>query len=238
AGSSEAPTMHHPILAIACFAFLAGSTFLAQEAKTSRGDEPLPPGAVARLGTLPFNYAETHSLLGFSPDSKQYFTYSAGSNLLHIWEYDSGRVLKRLPLPAGESIIAMSEDGKLLATWGEKAYLRVRVIDKAELLHSFPDHDKGHRPHQVAFSPTKRMLAAANENGGMRLYDLKTGKLLPGPLTDAKFPGATTEVAITALHFTPDEGSLIVCKPKMLPMIWDLKEQKVVDVKAEPDTRT
>src|SRR5262249_10209611 len=34
--------------------------------------------------------------------------------------------------------------------------------------------------------------------------------------------------AIERFHFTPDEKTLIVCNPRLSPLIWDLKERKVV----------
>jgi WD40 repeat protein len=204
--------------------------FQAQEALAGKGaGKRLPSGAIARLGDLAFKYSEKNYLLGFSPDGKHYYTYGQ-SNVVLAWDAQTGEVVERHTLPAEDPhVLAISPDVKLWATWGAKAGLRVRALDRAEPRLRFPDHNQNLHPYHVTFAPQNRIFAVADAYGGMRLYDLATGERLASPLADAKYENIpTSEVEITSLHFTPDGRKLIVCKPKRSPLIWDLREKRVV----------
>src|SRR5439155_26267142 len=57
-------------------------------------DDPLPPGATARLGTLRWRQAVPPSFLGFSPDGK--IAVSAGSDrIFHVWDFETGKELRQ-----------------------------------------------------------------------------------------------------------------------------------------------
>jgi WD40 repeat protein len=191
--------------------------------------ESLPSAAIARLGGLAFKYAEKNALLGFSPDGTRYYTH-AWSNSISVWDAKTGEVVQRYTFPAEEQyVLAMSSDVKLFATWGEKTGLRVRAFGRAEPLHRFPDYTKNFRPHEVVFAPQNRVLAIADDCGGMRVYDLQTGERLPSPLVDGKYVGiALSDVWITGMHFTTDGRYLIVCKPQKSSLIWDRHGKRVV----------
>lgn len=90
--------------------------------KDALGD-PLPAGAVARLGTLRFRGRITYSM-AYSPDGKVLATGNTDFTV-RIWEAETGRELRRFPFsnPADNqasavSKVAFSPDGRVLGAAG------------------------------------------------------------------------------------------------------------------------
>src|SRR5262249_57089550 len=87
----------------------------ARPQRTDRHGDPLPPGALARLGTVRFRYG---SQFAFSPDGK---TLAAISYLppatIHLLDVDTGKELQQFQGPPGGFFgsPAFSPDGKRLA---------------------------------------------------------------------------------------------------------------------------
>jgi WD40 repeat protein len=78
--------------------------------KADRYGDPLPPGAVARLGTVRLR----GSAAVFTPDSKTIAT--ARDHQVHIWDVKTGGLRRRIPLQTTPWLMGFSPDGKRLAT--------------------------------------------------------------------------------------------------------------------------
>src|SRR5207249_1513684 len=86
--------------------------------------DPLPAGAIARLGTLRFRNAEGfylmpgHSSVAWTPDGR--FIVSGGAGPAVIWDAETGKEIRRLGAkqisPHGPA--NLSPDGKLVAVGG------------------------------------------------------------------------------------------------------------------------
>src|SRR5262249_47074903 len=104
----------HRLTILACLAVIAqpgGQNLRAQESKTSQekpqrtdsyGD-PLPEGAIARLGTARLRHKSIDSV-AFSPDNKMIAsagaeTRSTDRGFIHIWDAATGRELRVLQRP-------------------------------------------------------------------------------------------------------------------------------------------
>jgi WD40 repeat protein len=116
--------MFHRFISLFVLA-LAPAEIPTQEKKPAHVDQygdALPPGALARLGTVRFRQPDFVRSLAVSPDGKR---LASGGDDIHLWEMPSGRPLKRFPLyrekpdePSGiESApaVAFSAKGDLLA---------------------------------------------------------------------------------------------------------------------------
>src|SRR5262249_20959764 len=82
------------------------------------GGDPLPQGALARLGTPRFRQAEGIPCFAFCPDGK---TVLAGSHdcTVRLWDVATGKELRRfLGHRAAVRGLALSGDGTRMATWG------------------------------------------------------------------------------------------------------------------------
>src|SRR6266851_593977 len=78
--------------------------------------DPLPPGAIARLGTIRLRHGGQIGSVAFSPDGK-ILASGAADNLVKFWDPDTG---KEMAVLKGHThtvwSVAFSPDGKTLAT--------------------------------------------------------------------------------------------------------------------------
>src|SRR5436190_12954578 len=116
-------------LVIAC---LVANRVAADEPIVPRIDpngDPLPPGALARLGTLSLRHANKVSAVAFSPDGKLLASASGdeGSrdNTIRLWDVVSGAQRRCLTgHQYGVYCVAFSPDGKLVVSGSHDSAIR------------------------------------------------------------------------------------------------------------------
>ena len=144
-----------PLLAallVVAMSTASGTTLLAQNpANTDRNGDPLPTGALARLGTLRWRHAEPVRFVAFLPDGKAVLTGGL-DNTLRLWDRATGKELRRFTLPAAKTVPGMM---------------------RAPLLRLSPAAE-GHLA--AALAPDGKTLAAAGADSKVYLWDVATGK--------------------------------------------------------------
>jgi WD40 repeat protein len=157
---------------VMCFAVRAAA---AEPPNLDRYGDPLPRGAVARLGAERLR-AEGFGVgeVAFLPGGK---TLLAGCDgMLTRWDAATGKKLGPLMKTAGNW--ALSPDGKVLAMSGEKSVVLYATADGKKLR----TWEEKLKPKQyvssLAFSADGKTLAAADNMGTIRLYDAVGGKRL------------------------------------------------------------
>ena len=156
-----------PIFAVAIIAI--GTSFSSADTKPVRLDaygQPLPDGAIARLGKLKFGLLGSPMAVAWSPDGKKLAAVNNDKPRLLIWEYPSGKVLTELRLPnASAGRMLFSPDGKYLfwtdvhAAWHTSRLWNVETMTEVER----PGQLRGEMP-AVAFSRDGKRLALAGRN--------------------------------------------------------------------------
>jgi RNA polymerase sigma factor (sigma-70 family) len=151
--------------------------------RVDRYDYPLPPGALARLGTLRFRAPAEIQALALAPDDKILAVSSRGG--LYLFDAISGQRLRRLPSATPEWLpedpIVFSPDGKRLAGKGHKivgqsALPVVRVWDVAGGRRSH-EYDIGQWIQWLGWSSEGQPLALrVEDNGSLHLHDLAAGR--------------------------------------------------------------
>ncbi len=162
--------------------------------------DPLPPGAVGRLGTVRFRHADTVYAFALSPDGKTLAT--AAGRLVVLWDAVSGKERCRFERhqPAvmwlRTPVIAFSPEGKTLASgasgWSSP-HDKESLSDNGICLHDSVTGKELRRflGHQVrtsrtgykrsgvswlAFTPDGKTLLSLGLDHTIRVWDIATGK--------------------------------------------------------------
>ena len=180
--------MKHALLLI--FALTAPAAAAEPPRADAYGD-PLPPGALLRLGTQRWRANSTLTLAAFRPDGKTLLTVDVGQ-LAQVWELATGKELRRFEVVApaqpalasgrgpvsgrgfpGGINAALSGDGKVLACGGRDGVIRTWDVDTGKELNRF---DGGRNSNsRLALSHDGKRLAAATIGSTITIWDTASG---------------------------------------------------------------
>jgi WD40 repeat protein len=209
----------------------------AEEKKSARMDrygDPLPEGAIARLGTVRLRHAGEIQDFTFSPDGKLLasvakegdFVLGWTQTTIPLWDTATGKLVRRLPGHKGLiDTIAFSPDGRLLASVGapvlqghwvlENVDHHLRLWDVATGKEVFALKEKG----AVAFSPDSKLLAVIDlKTNEVQLWDTTTRKKLHDLGGHSDY--------ILARVFSPDGKRLATLDDEQTIRLWDVATGK------------
>jgi RNA polymerase sigma factor (sigma-70 family) len=143
----------------------------AQQTRLDRHGDPLPAGAIARLGTVRWRHGFVVNAMAYSPDGKKIAAVGAG-RAITLWDAATGKEIHQFPNRGQPNHLAFSPDGKMLATTSTPDCQLLDVATGKEL-RTLKGHQNGLRG--VAFSPDSKTVATVSYDGTLRLWDAATG---------------------------------------------------------------
>jgi WD40 repeat protein len=172
-------------------------------ARKDRTDEPLPSGALARMGTLNWRHGGNITFVAFLPDGKRVVT-AGEDDTIRLWERETGKEIRRfasVPVepagsgsdsPAPEKVVRMA----LMGMGGSSGNVR------------------------PALSSDGKVLAAATEHNVIQLWDVVTGK----PIRQIK----ASQQGIAVLTFSPDGKILAARGGDQSTYLWETETGKEI----------
>jgi WD40 repeat protein len=173
----------------------------------------VPSGKLRHTIAGPSNNA--YRTVAFAPDGK-WLALGGGPDSILLWDVKARRALREVATPpAGNSLLAYSPDGKLLASTAEAGDTSVRLLDLSggQPVRHFK---AGGGPVQcLEFSRDGTKLVVAGYHRGAEVWDVATGRLLHTLRGRGQ---------VTAAVFTPDGSGLVVSALGVA--LWDLATGK------------
>jgi RNA polymerase sigma factor (sigma-70 family) len=203
-------------------------------ATTDLHGDPLPPGALVRMGTVRLRHKEGGTAIAFTPDGHQLVT-AADDGMVRFWSLAGGKELRALRAAEHRvSALAITSDGKLLAAADGKA-VRLWDAKTGRQLRAIPCASDGQDPGPLVFTSDGATLAAVARDGSIRLYQAATGKerlTLPAQAS-----------GVRCLAFTADGKGLVAVGGDAAAealRVWDLSSGRLsreVPIKSPRDIR-
>ncbi len=162
--------------------------------------DPLPQGAIRRLGTLRFRHGGgIHNLLLTSDGKTLVSNDYYGTRTVCVWDLATGKLRHRLPGTFEQRNIALSPDGKLVAIGQQTALILWNLDSGKEVRRLDQTGATG-----TAFSPDGKTLATVGNGPKIHLWDVASGKKISQSALQLDLNSTVL------LAFTADGKTLIV----------------------------
>jgi WD40 repeat protein len=148
-----------------------------KQAKKDYYGDPLPPGVLARMGTVQLRHFQADFV--FSPDGKSLIS-AGGDQNVHTWDVATGKLSKttKIQRTTREPIhqLTLAPGGQTLAAW-ERNHAFIYDTSTGKEVQSFPVEEADYA--WSTFSADGKMLAIMSRSGGpanLRVWDVEAGK--------------------------------------------------------------
>jgi RNA polymerase sigma factor (sigma-70 family) len=144
-----------------------------EPARTDFYGDPLPRGAIARIGTIRLRPGSGVGAMSFSPDGKTLASVDQGVGI-HLWNVATGKEIRRFAEQQHAGFVTFSPDGQTLASATDKTVCLWDMATGREI-RQFIGHPEGYT--FLALAPDGKTLASASiSDKTVRLWEVATGK--------------------------------------------------------------
>jgi WD40 repeat protein len=167
------------VVAVLQVATYAGSPDRAPgEARLDLYGDPLPQGAIARLGTIRLRHPGHVASVDFSPNGRIVASTSWPGVGIRLWEADTGRLIRSLETTRrnGPRAAVFAPDGRRIAAACGRGTVQVWDAESGKSLWENQNDDS--IGQSVVFAPDGRTFAAAGMGNVVGLWETETGKRL------------------------------------------------------------
>ncbi|HEY7426476.1 MAG TPA: sigma-70 family RNA polymerase sigma factor [Gemmataceae bacterium] len=191
-----------------------------EQGRTDHHGDLLPPGALARMGTLRFRHWAPLNSAAYSPDGKLLATAGTADNQVRLWEAATGRLLAAVP---GNGTVVFTHDGQRLFYCGSNTNAESKLLNIGGLREEespiFAVNSKC-----MALSPDGRCLALNTWKNQppheVRVCDVTTGKVRLR-LTGHQKP-------VSCLAYSPDGKTIVTAGDEAIIRLWDAATGKLL----------
>jgi WD40 repeat protein len=195
--------------------------------RTDLYGDPLPSGAIARLGTVRFRHGAMLRDVLISPDG--HTLISAGGDVVKVLDAQTGRLQRQFPFTSPfVNGVNLSPDGKLLAV-AQYGRQKMRFWDLTSGTEVFPFGDSPPRASRAVLSLNGELLAALEleQPPVVTLWDIRKGK----KIRTIDSGVAARAWTVRSLAFSPN-GQLLAYPSETGVRVWDFvagKERYALD---------
>jgi WD40 repeat protein len=196
---------------------LIPGALLGEEPRVDRYGDPLPAGAIARLGTVRWRHGDGASFVAFLPGGKEVLSVGR-DEFVRFWDAATGKEVRQFEIgpknQSGASIAAsgaaLTTDGKVLAVSTTTDTVRVFDVASGKELWRI-DTQTG---YGLAFAPDGLTLAVQERNWTIKLLDAATGKPIRWLVEEVREDRPYRVTNGNTLAFSPD-GKVLVSAAAM-----------------------
>jgi len=191
--------------------------------RTDLYGDPLPAGALARIGTLRFRHGGGNVV--FTSDGKTLASAGAGARL---WDFATGKATLEFTCDQGISQVALATDSKILAGIGSDNKVRLWAVDTGKEIGRLEGHTTPIA--SVAFAPDGKLLASGGQDG-LVVWDVATRKevirkrFAPLPINGGGFIDRSS---IMSVAFSPDGKTLAAGRGACGIVLWNVTTHKEI----------
>jgi RNA polymerase sigma factor (sigma-70 family) len=195
-----------------------------QVRKDCFGDE-LPPGALARLGTVRFREGDWIHDFDLSPDGRTLLTTGWNNVGLHMWDVATGKQMHHFPQQKRATsgyTVAFSPDGQTFATGG---FFGFSVWETSTGKQLYSVHNGS--VHFLAFAPDGKILATGEHAKRPTLWEAASGKMIAQLEEQGAGVGVYHGSGLHSLGFSPN-GRLLASTFGNSVLLWDVASHKEI----------
>src|SRR5262249_6506460 len=173
--------------------------------------DPLPPNALARVGTMRLQHESGVQCSCFLPGNRTLATGGFDGSI-RFWDTDTGKEMRVFRGHRADiRCLAFTPDGKTMASASWDTTVRLWDVASGKTLHVLSGHQTA--ALRCAFVPNGKRLVTSDGSGTLRQWDVASGKKLPGFVGHADY--------VTTLAYTPDGRMLISAAHDRTVRLWE-----------------